>query len=245
MSSDRGTGPAPRLVSLVPSITESLVAWGVPPVACTRFCEQPGISTVGGTKRPDVAAIVALGPDLVLMCDEENRREDAEALMAAGLAIHSVSPRSVADVAPMLVELAELVGVTAQVDVVASRPADVAVPSPPVRARAFVPVWRRPWMTLAPDTYGASVLAEVGVEAVAPPGPDRYPEVTLDQVAALGVDLVVVPTEPYAFTEDHLPELIEQVGPAALVDGQDLFWWGVRTPAAIVRLDTALRPLLD
>ncbi len=68
---------APRVVSLVPSVTEALLAWGVEPVACTRFCEQPSIRHVGGTKDPDVAAIVALAPDLVVMCDEENRAEDA------------------------------------------------------------------------------------------------------------------------------------------------------------------------
>lgn len=222
-----------RVVSLVPSTTECLVAWGAPPVACTRFCEQPDIPTVGGTKRPDIEAIVELAPDLVVMCDEENRRTDGEALAAAGLAVHVASPRSVADVAPMLSDLAAAVGL----DV----PPAETVPEPPaVRARAFVPVWRRPWMTLSPDTYGASVLRAVGVEAVAPPGPDRYPEVTLADVAALGVDVVVVPTEPYAFGDRHLPELTEAVAPAVLVDGQDLFWWGVRTPAAIRRLASAL-----
>ena len=48
-----------RVVSLVPSITETLLAWRVPVVACTRFCEQPTLLTVGGTKDPDVAAVVA------------------------------------------------------------------------------------------------------------------------------------------------------------------------------------------
>ena len=65
-----------RVVSLVPSATETLRALGLDPVACTRFCEQPTIPAVGGTKDPDVAAIVALAPDLVVMNDEENRRED-------------------------------------------------------------------------------------------------------------------------------------------------------------------------
>ncbi|MEY2588091.1 MAG: hypothetical protein QOJ67_75, partial [Acidimicrobiaceae bacterium] len=63
-----------RIVSLVPSATESLLAWGVTPVAVTRFCEQPELLAVGGTKDPDVAAIVALRPDLVVLCEEENRR---------------------------------------------------------------------------------------------------------------------------------------------------------------------------
>ena len=81
---------APRVVSLVPSVTETLLAWGVTPVACTRFCEQPDLPHVGGTKDPDVDAIVALAPDLVVMCVEENRWEDAAALSAAGLVTASL-----------------------------------------------------------------------------------------------------------------------------------------------------------
>src|SRR3954469_11976792 len=80
---------AMRVVSLVPSITETLLAWGIEPVACTRFCEQPSLVHVGGTKDPDVDAIGRLVPDLVVVNDEENRREDAAALEAAGLAVHS------------------------------------------------------------------------------------------------------------------------------------------------------------
>ena len=85
----------------------------MPPIACTRFCEQPGIPTVGGTKNPDVAAIVDLAPDLVVVNDEENRREDHDALVAAGVAVHSMSPRSVTDVGPAVASLAVAVGATA------------------------------------------------------------------------------------------------------------------------------------
>ena len=55
------------VVSLVPSVTETLLAWGIKPVACTRFCEQPTLAHVGGTKDPDIGQIVALQPDLVLL----------------------------------------------------------------------------------------------------------------------------------------------------------------------------------
>ena len=102
-----------RVVSLVPSVTESLLAWGVRPVAVTRFCEQPALRAVGGTKDPDVAAIVDLAPDLVVVNDEENRREDADALAAAGLRVHVTHVESVADVDPTLDALAAAVGAAA------------------------------------------------------------------------------------------------------------------------------------
>jgi hypothetical protein len=95
-----------RVVSLVPSVTETLLAWDVPVVACTRFCEQPTLPHVGGTKDPDVAAIVALAPDLVVVDREENRRVDAERLIAEGVAVHVTHVVDVDGVPPMLQQLA-------------------------------------------------------------------------------------------------------------------------------------------
>ena len=73
---------SPRVVSLVPSVSETLRAWGVDPIAVTRFCEQPDLPAVGGTKDPDIGAVISLRPDVVVMCEEENRRIDAETIAA-------------------------------------------------------------------------------------------------------------------------------------------------------------------
>jgi len=111
----------------------------------------------------------------------------------------------------------------------------------PLRA-AFVPVWRRPWMILARDTYGASVLALCGFVPVQGSGVGRYPETTLADAAAAEPVVALLPDEPYAFTPQHVPEVAEALGdvPVLPVDGQDLFWWGTRTPAAVERLRAAL-----
>ncbi|HVF75210.1 MAG TPA: helical backbone metal receptor [Acidimicrobiales bacterium] len=223
-----------RVVSLVPSVTETLLAWGVELVACTRFCEQPSLPHVGGTKNPDNAAIADLRPDLVVVNDEENRREDAEALADAGIDVHVVTVRSLDDVAPALVRLAERVGVHFE-----PWP-PVASPPPAAVKTAFVPIWRRPWMTLNADTYGSSVLAAVGIANVFADAPERYPTITLEDAVERHPDVVLAPTEPYPFRIDHVPEL-EKVAPVEVVDGKDLFWWGVRTPAAVERLQAALR----
>ena len=223
---------ASRVVSLVPSVTETLLAWGVTPVACTRFCEQPDLPHVGGTKDPDVPAIVALAPDLVVLCVEENRREDADALADAGIATAALAIDSVADVGPALAMLAGLVGVP-------TPPVEDVPPDPEPALRAFVPIWKRPWMTLAGGTYGSSLLASVGVANVFADARDRYPTVTLDEVKAREPDVVLAPSEPYPFADRHVP-LFDGVAPVVLVDGQDLFWWGARTPAARDRLRAAL-----
>ena len=223
-----------RVISLVPSATETLVALGVTPVAVTRFCALPGVTTVGGTKNPDVDAIVALAPDLVVVNDEENRIEDADALLAAGVTLHSMSPRSVADVGPAVAVLAKAVGRPA--------PAGMVDRPEPIDGTAFVATWRRPYMTCNGDTYASSVLDALGLRNVYADEPDRYPEVTLDDVAAHAPDLVLLPDEPYPFAERHVPE-VEAAVPGArvvLVDGRDLFWWGIRTPAALDRLSRSV-----
>jgi ABC-type Fe3+-hydroxamate transport system substrate-binding protein len=219
-----------RVVSLVPSVTETLLAWDVEPVAVTRFCEQPALTHVGGTKDPDVAAIVGLRPELVVVNDEENRREDHDALVTAGLDVHVVRITAVADVSPELARLRQRLGLAP----LATEP--IPTPRPPQR-RAFVPIWRRPWMTIGGDTYGSSVLEHLGLVNVFA-GDARYPATDLDEAGRRTPDLVLAPSEPYPFAERHRAEL-EEVAPVVLVDGQDLFWWGVRTPAALRRLADA------
>lgn len=226
----------PRVVSLVPSVTETLVAWGVVPVAVTRFCEQPGLPTVGGTKNPDVAAIVALRPDLVVMDGEENRREDAETLLAAGVPLHVTHVRSVADVAPTLVGLRQAVGLDAEEDEEEGKgAAGPAAPPAERQVLVWVPIWRRPWMTVNDRTYGSSLLQACGAVNCFAGHPDTYPTVTLEEVAARRPDLTLAPTEPYPFKARHR-ELFAGVAPMVLVDGKDLWWWGVRTAGALSRL---------
>jgi len=221
-----------RVVSLVPSATETLIAWGIEPIACTRFCERPGITTVGGTKNPDVDAILALEPDLVVLDEEENRREDHDRLVDAGVPVHVLALRSVHDVAVQLPPLATALGAS-------PGPLTPEPTGPALRINAVVPIWRRPWMVLAPGTYGASLLELLGVTVV-PAGGGRYDAIDLAAIERSAADLVVVPSEPYDFTDDHLVEL-GRVAPIVRVDGRDLFWWGARTPGAVRRLDERIR----
>lgn len=218
-----------RVVSLVPSITETVIGLGVTPVGVTRFCDAPGVATVGGTKNPDIDAVVALAPDVVLMDKEENRADDAAALAHAGLAVVATDVRDLSEVPGALVTLAEAVGVEPP-----PPPALNAVATP-ARWRVFVPIWRRPWMAIGAGTYGSSILSAAGFDNIvdAPAGP--YPTLDLDQAGRLAPDLVLAPSEPYPFAERHRAEL-ERVAPVVLVDGRDLFWWGRRSADALERL---------
>ena len=221
-----------RLVSLVPSVTETLSAWGRTPVACTRFCERDDIAHVGGTKDPSIDLIVAMDPDLVIVDTEENRRDDFDELVRRGVPVHVLQVRALDDVARELSVLARLLDVD-------WRPAQLGAPMAP-RRRGVVVIWRRPWMVLGTPTYGASLLAHLGVSVVTgSSGP--YPTVSLDVVAACRADVVIAPSEPYPFRERHRAQL-ERIAPVTFVDGKDLFWWGVRTPDALARLGAQLAP---
>jgi ABC-type Fe3+-hydroxamate transport system substrate-binding protein len=246
------TARAPRAVSLVPSVTETLLALHVPPVGVTRFCPRdewpataPPPAVVGGTKHPAIEAIIALAPDVVVVNDEENRAEDAAALVAADVPVHSMSPRSVEEVGPEVRALAERFDVPVPAPFTGARWDDwLATMLTPHWWDAFVAVWRRPWMSLATDTYGASLLDLLGVGDVFGDALERYPEVTLEEVAARAPNVVLLPSEPYAFGPGHVAEVERSVPgvPVALIDGRDLFWWGVRTPVAAERLRAVLSP---
>lgn len=232
----------PRIVSLVPSSTETLLGLGAGVVACTRFCEEPTLPHVGGTKNPDIAAIVALQPDVVVMDRQENRREDARALDDAGVTLFVSDVTTVAEAHAVVGDLAALAGC----DVPASGPTTPTSAAPALgtdERTVFVPIWRRPWMTIGRATYGADVLAAIGCRLVSTDPDDPYPTIDLAAAAVLAPDAVLIPSEPYEFTDAHLGELRATFGvdvPLVRVDGRDLFWWGLRTPAAIVRLRASL-----
>jgi ABC-type Fe3+-hydroxamate transport system substrate-binding protein len=191
------------------------------------------LQQVGGTKDPNISDIVELNPDLVVVDAEENRLEDYHALLARGINVHVLHIQSLGDVGPSIAALAKRIG---------AGWVPPLLPDPiPIRIRAFVPIWRRPWMALGAPTYGASLLSHLGVfTEFSPDG--RYPKIALDDAIARQPDIVLAPSEPYPFTDRQRPEL-ERVAPTIFVDGKDLFWWGTRTEDAVANLATIIGTL--
>ncbi|GIJ25072.1 ABC transporter substrate-binding protein [Micromonospora qiuiae] len=219
-----------RVVSLVPSLTEA-VAVTLPGllVGATDWCTHPAgldVPRVGGSKYPDLARIRALRPDLVLLNVEENRREDADALSAAGIPIRVTYPRTVDQALAELADLLRDLGASAEPDWLATaRRAFAGLPEATVVRRAVIPVWRRPWVVLGSDTFAGDVLGRLGVANVYADQPERYPRPSLARLRADAPDLIVLPDEPYRFTRDDGPEAFPGV-PCALVSGRHLTWYG-------------------
>ncbi|MEV7089066.1 helical backbone metal receptor [Streptomyces sp. NPDC093085] len=230
----------PRVVSLVPSLTEA-VAVGAPGllVGATDWCVHPaglGVARIGGTKNPDVAAVAALRPDLVVANEEENRAQDLDALRATGLTVLVTEVRTLEQAFTELARvLVDGCGVARPRWLDEARHAWVELPPPGPRRRALVPVWRRPWMVLGRDTFAGDLLARLGVENVYGGHPERYPRIPLAELREAGAELLVLPDEPYRFTADDGPEAFPGL-PAALVDGRHLTWYGpslVRAPGVL------------
>ncbi|HEX2315099.1 MAG TPA: helical backbone metal receptor [Thermomonospora sp.] len=235
-----------RVVSLVPSLTETVAATDAALlVGATDWCTHPAdldVTRVRGTKNPDVEAIRALGPDLVLANAEENRAPDLEALRRAGLAVWVTDIRTVdqalASLRRMLTEACRL-PVPRWLDEAAA--AWAALPEPPRRRTAVVPIWRRPWMVVGSDTFAGDVLARLGVDNLYARHTDRYPKIPLDALVDAGPDLVVLPDEPYRFTAGDGPESFPGI-PCALVSGRHLTWYG---PSLVTAPEVLRRQLAE
>lgn len=233
--------PPLRIVSLVPSLTE-LIVWlgaGDRLVGRTRFCTEPAgevekVPVIGGTKNPRLQRIVSLNPDLVVANKEENRREDVEALRAAGLNVLLTDPNTLAEAISMVEHLGALLEMTEQAEALARDARAAIVPSTGRRPRVFAAVWWNPLMGLGAGTYGHDLLHSAGADNVLA-GRVRYPEVSLDDVAALRPDLVLLPDEPFPFKPAHVADFAS-VAPARVIDGKLLWWYGPRMPSAIRRL---------
>jgi ABC-type Fe3+-hydroxamate transport system substrate-binding protein len=215
-----------RVVSLVPSLTEA-VAVTAPGllVGATDWCTRPDdldVARVRGTKNPDVDAVVAVRPDLVLANAEENRGPDLTALRAAGLAVWVTAPQTLPEALASLARALSACRLD-QPSWLDDAQAAWSSPHEGPRRRAVVPVWRRPWMALGRDTFAGDVLARLGVDNVLAGSPERYPR--FDPSALPPHDLVVLPDEPYAFSPADGPEAFPGV-PAACVSGRHLTWYG-------------------
>ena len=239
--------PVRRVVSLVPSLTEA-VASCAPRllVGATIWCAHPAalaVTRVGGTKNPDVAAIIALAPDVVLANEEENRPPDLDALRAAGLTVWVTRVRTLPEA---LSSLGRMLTVACRLPAPAWLDAAALawgrVP-PPAARRAVIPIWRRPWMVLGRDTFAGDVLTRLGVANVYESHGERYPRVGLDEIRGAGADLVVLPDEPYRFSASDGPEAFPG-DRTALLSGRHLTWYGpslTEAPAVLARQLAAAR----
>jgi len=231
-----------RIVSLVPSVTEQLVQWGLAArlAGRTTFCVEPkwiraSVPAVGGTKNPDVARIISLRPDLVIMEQDENTLQAAEALGAAGLKLLVLRIRSLKDCLEAFRQLGAGVGLPALGQARAAALQALLKARPRKGPRTLTLIWKDPWMSAGPDTYVADLVRQSGLTPI---GPDRYPTLTEADLDALDPQVLLLPDEPYHFTARHQAELQRRFPHASVrrLDGRHLTWYLSRTEQALAAL---------
>ena len=227
--------PPQRIISLVPSVTELLVEWGLATrlVGRTRYCIEPKwiratVPSVGGTKDPDLLKIQALAPDLVILEKDENPKSVADALTQMGIPWIVLEVKTVRDCLGAWKELGDLLGAREHA---AARMASLKalLPlRPPKGPRTLTLIWKDPWMSAGPDTYVGDLVRQAGLTPI---GPDRYPVLTDTEVEALAPNLILLPTEPYRFNTRHAAELRKRFPHVRveLMDGQAMTWYLSRT----------------
>jgi len=274
-----------RLVSLVPSITEVLFAFGYGDqvVGITDYCTEPATDVVhkkriGGTKNPDVAAILELQPQLVLAVAEENRRRDVEQLEAADIPVYVFEPTTVRAGIDLLWRVAELLdcraAVAPSVEAIEAAYVDIQTRvAGRLPVRVFCPIWKDPYMTIGDGTYVNDMLRVCGGKNIFAPrrrrfplaadlglasertsvrddGRDRrYPRVTLEEMAALRPEVILLPDEPYVFSKADLNDFqpfaevpAVRQGRIHLIDGKIVSWYGPRIGESLRTLSQLLMP---
>jgi ABC-type Fe3+-hydroxamate transport system substrate-binding protein len=235
--------PPRRVVSLVPSITESL-ATSTPGVlvGATDWCTHTAgldVPRVRGTKNPNLGAIAALEPDLVVANQEENRELDVHRLRERGIpvwvTVTETVPQALDSLGRIFTEVLEgdVPDWLNEARDLWSRPEDQW-------GKAAVAIWRDPWMVVGRDTFTGDLLKRLGLSNVYADDEARYPSTTVDDIEKRKPDLVLLPDEPYVFTADDGPQAFSNTK-TALVSGRLLTWYGPSLVPARTELERALR----
>jgi ABC-type Fe3+-hydroxamate transport system substrate-binding protein len=240
-----------RIVSLCPSITETVVALGGLKrlVAATRFCVRPqgllwGLPRIGGTKDPRISQILDLKPDLVFANEEENRLEDVRALVDAGVEVDVSFPKTVSEVPAAIRSWGARLDAVSEGEAIASRiegelrSLESSPPSMPFLYACWI--WKDPWMTVSDDTYVADLLRLAGGVNVYAREAARYPATTPEESLSRGADVHFFPSEPFPFKADkHGAEIEKLFGSEKVrlfVEGDNLTWHGVRTLEGLAQM---------
>lgn len=244
---------AARIVCLVPSITELLCELGLAGrlVGRTGFCIHPAalvasIAKVGGTKDVNIEKIRALAPTHVVVNMDENTRPTVDALadfVPHIVVTHPLAPRDNLALARLLGSIFCVTGAAERwcATFEAAYAQLQAAPKGPPQ-RVLYCIWQDPWMAVSADTYIARMLAEIGWQVAPLADPARYPRFAWSAALVAGIDRVLLSSEPYRFTQEHVDALERQIGvPVQLVDGEMLSWYGSRSVAGL----DYLRGLID
>lgn len=230
-----GANPPQRMVSLVPSITETLYDLGLADrvVGITKFCVHPhqwyiAKKRVGGTKNINIKGIKDLEADLVIANHEENVAEQVRAL-ASFTQVWVTHIVSFSDAMNMITDAGKITHTSYQAQrIVQDIILGFKTLEPTPKQCAYL-IWKNPYMAAGGDTFIHQILTLLGFNNVFA-NALRYPATDWHELKALSPDIVFLSSEPYPFKQKHLEELRNQIPDSRffLVDGEMFSWYGSR-----------------
>lgn len=232
-----------RIVSTVPSQTELLYDLGLEEnvVGITAYCVHPQHwlqtkTVIGGTKDLQIEKIKALKPDLILANKEENIKDQIEAL-------ESLCPIWLSDIATVeeAMEMIDQVGVICHkspeantiIEAINQQRDLIHKDRSPKRKAAYF-IWKSPYMLAGASTFISAMMSELDLENVINSTEDRYPSLSLEQLATLNPEVLLLSSEPYPFNAAELHEIAAHFPKSIvrIIDGEYFSWYGSRMVSA-------------
>lgn len=239
----------PRIVSLVPSITELLFDLGLEAnvVGRTAFCIHPNeavenIEIIGGTKQINTDILRAVDATHAIVNIDENPKEMAAEIAALGIDVIATHPEKPEDNIELFNLLGGIFNREAEAEALCAELNQALDEicclgkSLPLRKVLYL-IWKDPWITVSQDTYASQMLALINWQTLGHNPEVRYP--TIDHLPRLlaVTDRVLFSSEPYSFTPAHIKEFRNEFACAGkgmqTVDGEMITWYGSRAIKAI------------
>lgn len=234
----------PRILSLVPSITELLFDLDLSQslVGRTAFCVHPKdlvkpIQTVGGTKQVNMDKVKALNATHLIVNIDENPKELVEELsklIPHVIVTHPNAPQDNIELYKLLGNIFERRDQAARLisEFQAARThVQMAACDLPEKKVLYL-IWKDPWMTIAPETYISRTLKSVNLVTQPVNVQDRYPEIDLTSGILDDVDAILLSSEPFLFKQSDLADFAktyhQPLDKLHLIDGQMTSWYGSR-----------------
>ena len=206
--------PPQRIISLAPSVTETLFALGLGDkvVGVTAYCDFPEAAKakekVGDTLNPNPERLIALKPDLIVITTSSQLEKLARQLGELNIPVYVTNPRSVAEVVASIRKLGEATGATAEAEKIAAqmqtRISEVetrvaALPKP----RVLYVLQTAPLITAGRNTFINDLIRLAGGESVTGNEPADYPQLSRETAIARAPEIIVAPSS-------HGTELVKE-----------------------------------
>ena len=229
--------PPQRIVSLCPSLTETIVELGAGNrlIGRTQFCIHPtdalaDVVRVGGTKQVKDDVIASLAPDLIIAEKEENPKGMVERL-AESYPVYVTDVETYEHALHMIRDLGRIVDAPQEAKQLISEIEEAFAELQRVESvSAAYFIWQNPYMVAGDHTYIHSLLTRCGFTNVFAAAEGRYPVVTEDDIRRAAPDYLFLSSEPFPFAEKHREEMAELFPDSTviLVDGEMFSWYGSR-----------------